>query len=364
MPSSRPAVSTTRTSWASGPRRTRAARASRVLPARASTRAGIARAAPRSSRALKRELLPAFGGPARTTRGAPASGAWRATSQRVASSRAWRAWSPSSTSCARGTCPVSFSSKSRDASRSARSSSIRSRSPTRRSSSPPMRSAVAARCSASPAAWTRERMPSARVRSRAPCSNARRVNSPAVAGRAPREWSLDRAASTRWGLPTRWSSATSSRVNDPGPGIQRSRAGCRPPPSSNSPVTTPRRGVPSDSPASSRNAFRTIASASGPDRRTTARAPAPGGLLRAQIVSRRSSSGAARSCARVTTQRLCLRFLLRDCCWRCSWACCSWSSWRRWRNLLGFRGFSESSMGQMRRMIVYSAMPNRLEVIM
>src|SRR6185503_2712290 len=211
-----------------------------------------------------------------------------------ASSTAASAAASSRSSSARGTWPVSDSSKSRLASHKVSRASTPSRIAVARSPRPPSRSsAAAARADSLPASVSAS-TPSARERSRRPLRKARRVNSPGRAARAPSASRRARAQASSGSAPGRWNSATSSRVKERGARIQRSVTGWSPRPSSKRPRTHSR-ALPGSKPGrSSRKVARTRAAEPGPERRTMPRRAGPGGVEMAAIVSCAGSVMASR----------------------------------------------------------------------
>ncbi len=209
-PSRRPAVSTRVSSTPS--RRTVSRKVSRVVPAMSVT---MARSLPAS--ALSSELLPAFGGPTSTAcrpsrrrrpRSASSSSCARSA---CACARPARTWSPPSVSSDSSAKSIAASVWMRSRNRcSARASTRRENTP-----SSDLRAARAAR--RSPAA-IRSAMASAWAKSSLRLRNARALNSPGRAGRAPS--SQQRATSCRssTGLPCACSSSTSSPVKLRGAG--------------------------------------------------------------------------------------------------------------------------------------------------
>ena len=203
-PERSPAVSTKVT--ATPPQSTVRSTASRVVPGSALTRA---RRLP--TRWLNKLDLPALTGPTRAT---VAPSIRRSTLDQVPASRSQSApmLFKTSANSASSSSPSSSPGWSRRASSSAPASRSRSRRPRRVSSRTPSTPALAARTPAIVRARMSPSMASAWTRSRRPCTTARRVNSPGLAGRAPRTTQRASTASTSAGLPWQDSSTTSSPV--------------------------------------------------------------------------------------------------------------------------------------------------------
>ena len=159
-------------------------------------------------RALKSRLLPALGGPTRTTRGCP-SGRSRPWSRAARAATSTADPARSSARAARPRRSTSGSSaKSRLASRWARTSSRRSRSAMIGPARPPASCSRAASSCAGDLASITPSTASARVRSIRPVRKARSVNSPGSASLAPRvrQWASSRSSSG--GEPTVWISTS------------------------------------------------------------------------------------------------------------------------------------------------------------
>ena len=154
---------------------------------------------------------------------------------------------------------------------------------------PPSRRRIDAFAASSVRAATRSRTASASTRSSLPSRNARSVNSPGRAGRAPEPRSRSSTASTIAGLPCTEISARSSPVAESGPAKKVTSARSMGAPDSSR--RTASRGCRTGRTAGSPDAIdRSMSADRGPETRTRARADRPGGVASATIVSSRAAN--------------------------------------------------------------------------